>query len=1015
MEAVTVVARFRGAESGMEDFGDWILSENTIKHKEKHHEFNFDSVLNPSRTQEELYEAAGRKIISFFMDGYNATIFAYGQSGSGKTFSMLGPEEVTEVLVNQSEEVPADVAALFGILPRATFHIFEIVKEGLKKGTKFNVKVSYIEVYNEMINDILASPPNLNLKMREFPNQGMCVIGMLEAVSNTPELVFEAIANGTANRVVCSTGQNSRSSRSHTVFIISLEQTLVDGTVKTSKINLVDLAGSEKLSKTGAEGQALKEAQKINLSLTTLGRCIKALTSGGAEHVPYRESKLTLILKESLSGAAMTTLIVTGSMRKVHQEETIGTMQFAERAKMVKTSAKSNAKRSYEELEKLFAKLSEEVKALKKGIVGGASDEILDMPNSEEDLKKIKELEENYARLSEKSMREIEELRKKLETAEKDMGKIDYFEVHEGMEELRDKLSEGNEKLGKISKEKEEERDALSKKIDVFNAESQEILMKLTKAQQEAQSTHKQLELLQGELKEKDQEVFALNQKIQENIEKSKEFEIELHKSEDLLNTEVLTKSQITEEIGKIKKSIEELHENKSALEKKIHSKEAETQETLEKFQILQGKDLKSHREIEVFKKEKQDLLGAYQEIQELKQRKYAENEAIFAGFSVEVNELIEANNEIKGEIMRFNDELNAASSIEVREATNQRKEKYADEISGPVIAEINMIKAEHADLLKTLPQIGEDFEKSKEIIGKSAWENTKLKEESHEKTVKNNQIAKEIDDERTSKVRISKNLKSIEDSLATAIKEAEQRVKADMQFNIVEFVQKVNILNNELEHKVNNYNNFKNSREKELKTIKDEILKNTKEAESFEINSNSWKIKISEQEKTADLEKNVLNRSISEQNSEILKLKEQISSNESKLNQATTEVTKLEADVRQKAAERDIEKKNTMRKTIVPRKMSVMSPIVKIDFEPKKIHSVVLKKTNNKFLNDAIKESENVAAKAPVQDLYKVHYDFQVIKALYANIDDYASERKEGDTIDEEEEEYKASDSDSD
>ena len=106
MEAVTVVARFRGAESGMDDFGEWTLTENSIKHNEKHHEFNFDAVLNPSKTQAELYEAAGRKIISFFMDGYNATIFAYGQSGSGKTFSMLGPEQVTELLVNQSAELP---------------------------------------------------------------------------------------------------------------------------------------------------------------------------------------------------------------------------------------------------------------------------------------------------------------------------------------------------------------------------------------------------------------------------------------------------------------------------------------------------------------------------------------------------------------------------------------------------------------------------------------------------------------------------------------------------------------------------------------------------------------------------------------------------------------------------------------------------------------------------------------------------------------------------------------------
>ena len=342
------------------------------------------------------------------MDGYNGTIFAYGQSGSGKTFSMLGPEEVTEVLVSQSSILTPEVEELFGIVPRATFHIFDLINEGKAHGTKYMVKVSYLEIYNESVNDILTVPVRQNLKIREFPNLGMCVIGMEERVVTCPENVFECISAGTVNKIVCSTGQNSRSSRSHTVFVITCEQWLIDGTSKVSKINLVDLAGSEKLSKTGAQGQALKEAQKINLSLTTLGRCIKALTGKPGEHVPFRESKLTLILKESLGGNSKTCLIVTGSMRKIHEDETISTLQFAERAKMVKTTAKSNVKRSVEELELMIEQLKAEIVQLKARLKKGGSfvDE-----NSEE----LNELKAKFQLLQNSSSKQIEELADELE------------------------------------------------------------------------------------------------------------------------------------------------------------------------------------------------------------------------------------------------------------------------------------------------------------------------------------------------------------------------------------------------------------------------------------------------------------------------------------------------------------------------------------------------------------------------------------------------------------------------
>lgn len=184
----------------------------------------------------------------------------------------------------------------------------------------------------------MSSSIQKNLKLREFPNIGIQCMGLTQRFISLPEEIFECLAIGTANKQVTGTNLNERSSRSHTVFILDLEQKFMTGTLKKSRLNLVDLAGSEKIAKTGAEGQSLEEAKKINLSLTTLSRCISALTNK-EKHVPFRESKLTMILKESLGGNSKTSLICTASSKEEHKEETINTLKFAERAKLIVNKA----------------------------------------------------------------------------------------------------------------------------------------------------------------------------------------------------------------------------------------------------------------------------------------------------------------------------------------------------------------------------------------------------------------------------------------------------------------------------------------------------------------------------------------------------------------------------------------------------------------------------------------------------------------------------------------------------
>lgn len=315
---------------------------------------------------------------------------------------MLGPEDVTLALMTDVEAIPDTTQNNFGIIPRAILSLFEHISEATETHTDFSIKCSYIEVYNESVNDLLADPPNLNLKIREFPRLGMCVIGMTETAIRTPEEVFECLALGTSNRITGATLQNSRSSRSHTLFVLTMEQKFFDGSSKSAKLNLVDLAGSEKIAKTGAQGVRLREAQNINLSLTTLGRCIKALASGKDTHVPFRESKLTMILKESLGGNSKTTLLCTASPRQVHRDETRGTLKFAERAKKIQVKAKVNKTQSIEELNAIIAQLKQELSVLRQQIGAPAEDvyaELAELRAKYEHLQEASQLEAEQQQL----------------------------------------------------------------------------------------------------------------------------------------------------------------------------------------------------------------------------------------------------------------------------------------------------------------------------------------------------------------------------------------------------------------------------------------------------------------------------------------------------------------------------------------------------------------------------------------------------------------------------------------
>ncbi|RHY25982.1 hypothetical protein DYB32_007963 [Aphanomyces invadans] len=352
------------------------------------HSFSFDHVYDQHSTQRAVYENTAKAVVESSLEGYNATIFAYGQTGTGKTYTMEGFNSSGGSLEDR------------GIIPRAIEQIFMHIQANMSARMRFLVRASYLQIYNESISDLLK-PERNNLTIREDKKRGVFVEGLSEWVVRSPEEIYGLMERGGAMRATGSTKMNEISSRSHAVFIIIAEQSqttyvdtagkeippeeftalvntqardrsklesLVRQSFKVGKLNLVDLAGSERVRLSGATGQRLEESKKINQSLSALGNVIAALTdTRGRQHIPYRDSKLTRILEDSLGGNCKTTMMAMISPALEAIVESLSTLKFANRAKNIKNEARVNEDldqksllRKYErELKRLRAELEE--------------------------------------------------------------------------------------------------------------------------------------------------------------------------------------------------------------------------------------------------------------------------------------------------------------------------------------------------------------------------------------------------------------------------------------------------------------------------------------------------------------------------------------------------------------------------------------------------------------------------------------------------------------------------------
>jgi len=327
--------------------------------------FTFDRVLWWDTDQEFAFDVIGRPAMTQAVDGMNCTIFAYGQSGSGKSYTTFGQEPTVDN--------PTPEGKMMGIIPRAIGFAYAWLeqKESKKEIAEIKTILRVFEIYiHNQIKDLLfpAMKGDKKLRIRDTA-QSTVIEGLKGAeVSSVADVLrWTVVAQG--NRTVTCTGLNAVSSRSHCIFEFQLGYKRSDGVVIKSKCNFADLAGSEKVGKTGATGRALEEAKAINGSLTVLGRCIAELVKGNRP--PFREAALSHCLKTSLSGNCVTTLIVAASPHRFNMVETINSFQFASRAKMIKTKAKKNVSMTKAQMRKEIKRLKGENKEMRAKLAKG--------------------------------------------------------------------------------------------------------------------------------------------------------------------------------------------------------------------------------------------------------------------------------------------------------------------------------------------------------------------------------------------------------------------------------------------------------------------------------------------------------------------------------------------------------------------------------------------------------------------------------------------------------------------
>ncbi|XP_044272186.1 kinesin heavy chain isoform X1 [Tribolium madens] len=560
-DSIKVVCRFRPLNDSEEKAGSKFIvkfpsggEDNCISIAGK--VYLFDKVFKPNATQEKVYNEAAKSIVSDVLAGYNGTIFAYGQTSSGKTHTMEG------VIGDPQKQ---------GIIPRIVNDIFNHIY-AMEENLEFHIKVSYFEIYMDKIRDLL-DVSKVNLSVHEDKNRVPYVKGATERFVSSPEEVFESIEEGKSNRHIAVTNMNEHSSRSHSVFLINVKQENLENQKKLSgKLYLVDLAGSEKVSKTGAEGTVLDEAKNINKSLSALGNVISALADGNKTHIPYRDSKLTRILQESLGGNARTTIVICCSPASFNESETKSTLDFGKRAKTVKNVVCVNEELTAEEWKRRYEKEKEKVARL-KGKVEKLESELQRWRAGEtvkaEEQVNLNEITEVVTPVSGVEETTVEKqgpvpatpalmIGSTLDVEERRKLELERERLYQQLDEKDEEINEQSQYVEKLKEQMLEQDELIAstrRDYESLQAEMNRIQQENESAKEEVKEVLQALEELAVNYDQKSQEVDAKNKEMESLSE-------ELMQKQASLNTTTTELQQLRDMSSHQKKRIAEMLSN---------------------------------------------------------------------------------------------------------------------------------------------------------------------------------------------------------------------------------------------------------------------------------------------------------------------------------------------------------------------------------------------------------------------------------------------------------------------
>jgi kinesin family protein 3/17 len=535
-------------------------------------EFSFDAVFGPNVEQKFIYDTCAAGVVESVLNGYNGTIFAYGQTGSGKTHTMEGRP---------------DPPTLRGIIPNSFQHVFEYVASATD--SQFLVRASYLEIYNEEVRDLLSKDPKNSLDIKENVDSGAYVKDLTSFVVKNVAEIDHVMQAGKKNRSIGETLMNKASSRSHSIFTIVVEAADPTGEhIRVGKLNLVDLAGSERQSKTGATGDRLKEANKINLSLTALGNVISALVDAKSTHIPYRDSKLTRLLQNSLGGNAKTVMCANCGPADYNYDETLSTLRYANRAKNIKNKPKINE----DPKDAMLREYQDQIKALKDQLAATQRGVMIDENGNQVPMHNAKK--EIVEKIVEREV--IREVKVGASEAE--------------LEEIRRKAEEEKEYL---MKQAQQDMKQLIQQQSRTAQERSELQAALDREAEDRRKIEEQQKALQSKLRTMEEKLI----KGGEVISKASKQEAMLRKAETELAQRRAQEASLARELAEKEELNLQLEEHFSSLQEEVEVKTKKLKKLWNKYQAAmhETKDLQDE-----FQTERTDMLDTIRQLtQQLK------------------------------------------------------------------------------------------------------------------------------------------------------------------------------------------------------------------------------------------------------------------------------------------------------------------------------------------------------------------------------------------------------------